>query len=102
MLVDIDAIISKEMLSDIVRIKGLRTPFYIYSKESIITQFQALYSMPNAFGLEVAYAMKAHPNQETLRILYKMGSHIDASSFNEVKRALKAECKPSRITYTTQ
>jgi diaminopimelate decarboxylase len=38
--------------------------------------------MPNAYGLEIAYAMKAMPNQHVLKILKSLGSKIDASSFN--------------------
>lgn len=80
----------------------ISTPFYLYDKNSIEKQYEQLASMDNAFGLEIAYALKASPNAHILKIFKKLGAKIDASSFNEVKRALNAGFGPRDIAYTTQ
>ena len=46
--------------------------------------------------------MKALANQSVLKILKSLGSKIDASSFNEAKRAIAAGFEPSDLSYTTQ
>lgn len=90
------------MRVDIARLKNLPTPFYLYEEDSITHQYTQLSQIPNAFGIEVSYAMKALANQSVLKILKNLGAKIDASSFNEAKRAIAAGFKPADITYTTQ
>lgn len=58
--------------------------------------------MDSAYGIEVKYAMKANSNRTILKIIKEVGGKIDASSFNEAKRAIMAGFKPCHITYTTQ
>lgn len=70
------------MLGDISKLAKIQTPFYLYNKNSILSQYQQLQSMSNAYGLEISYAMKAMPNQYILKIFKNLGSKIDASSFN--------------------
>jgi diaminopimelate decarboxylase len=78
------------------------TPFYLYDENSLIEKCQMTLSMPNAYGINVRYAMKANSNKTLLQIINKQGLFIDASSLNEVKRAEIAGISLDRIMLTTQ
>ncbi|MDX9893757.1 MAG: diaminopimelate decarboxylase [Patescibacteria group bacterium] len=78
------------------------TPLYVYDQATLEKSAQGLLNFPNAFGLTVRYAMKALPTAAILRIIDQAGLHIDASSQNEVERAMKAGIKPSKIQLTSQ
>jgi diaminopimelate decarboxylase len=58
--------------------------------------------MPNAYGLEVRYAMKANSNRSILKIINTQGLKIDASSMNEVRRARLAGIAYRDIILTSQ
>jgi diaminopimelate decarboxylase len=57
--------------------------------------------MPNAFGLKVRYAMKANSSKAILQLITSTGVEIDASSLNEVKRALLSGVSADKILLTT-
>ena len=78
------------------------TPFYLYDESLIIERCQALLRMPNAFGLEVRYAMKANPSLALLQTIANQKVGADASSVNEAKRAHRAGIPYDRIMLTTQ
>ena len=78
------------------------TPVYLYDEALIIERCQALMQMPNAFGLEVRYAMKANPSLALLQTIARQGLGADASSLNEAKRAQRAGISYDRIMLTTQ
>lgn len=78
------------------------TPLYLYDESLIIERCRALLRMPNAFGLEVRYAMKANPSLALLQTIAKEGLGADASSLNEAKRAHRAGIPYERIMLTTQ
>lgn len=78
------------------------TPLYLYDEAHIIARCQELLRMPNAYGLEVRYAMKANPCLGLLQVIGRQGLGIDASSINEAKRARVAGISCSRIMLTTQ
>src|SRR5258708_32759994 len=44
-------------------------------------------------GITVRYAMKANPTAEILRVFNKKRAHFDASTFNEVYRAIEGPAK---------
>ncbi len=78
------------------------TPTYVYSEAVLRQAVQALLTFPNAFGLIVRFAMKACPNRAILQLLNNWGLHIDASSGNEVERAMLAGIPPDHIQLTSQ
>ncbi len=78
------------------------TPFYLYDQQLIIDNCQKLLAMPQAFGLKVRYAMKANSNKSLLKLIHAQGLHIDASSLNEVRRAINAGIPYKNILLTTQ
>ncbi|KMQ50231.1 Diaminopimelate decarboxylase [Chitinispirillum alkaliphilum] len=61
-----------------------------------------LMNMPNAFGIFPRYAMKANSSRAILQEICAAGLGIDASSFNEVRRALLAGISVEKILLTTQ
>lgn len=78
------------------------TPAYLYDEALIVERCKAVLSMPNAYGLNVRYAMKANSNRTILQIVDREGLLIDASSLNEAKRAVLAGIAPAKIFLTTQ
>lgn len=79
-----------------------QTPFYLYDERMIEDRCGKALSMPNAYGITVRYAMKANSTKAIMQIIYKQDVHFDASSLNEVKRALYAGVPLDRILLTTQ
>ncbi len=78
------------------------TPLYLYDEASILDRCAALRAMPNAFGLQVGYAMKANSSRALLELVAGAGLGIDASSLNEVRRAVRAGIPSARVMLTTQ
>ncbi|NKB66317.1 MAG: diaminopimelate decarboxylase [Candidatus Latescibacteria bacterium] len=82
--------------------KQFGTPCFVYDQNTLENQARAVLDFPNAYGLTARYAMKACSNAALLRILHRMGVHIDASSGHEVERALQAGIPASHIQLTAQ
>ena len=82
--------------------KHAPTPFYIYDEGDIRQRCREMCAMPNAFGLTVRYALKANSTRALIKIIDEEGLHFDASSLNEVKRAMMAGIDPKKILLTTQ
>lgn len=78
------------------------TPVYVYDEAMVIQRCRAAMAMPNAYGLQVRYAMKANSNRTLLQIIDREGLLIDSSSLNEAKRAIMAGIAPENIFLTTQ
>jgi len=78
------------------------SPIYLYDEQSIISNCNALQSMPNAYGLTTRYAMKANSCRSILQIINKQGFQFDASSMNEIRRAHLAGIEYKKIILTTQ
>ncbi len=78
------------------------TPLYVYSEAALEDRAREMLGFPNAYGLTVRYAMKALPTKKILQVFNAQGLHIDASSGNEVQRALWAGFSPSKIQLTAQ
>ena len=89
-----------EQVRDVVERFG--TPVFVYDQRTLERQARLALQFPNAFGLTVRYAMKACPSAGILRVLTRMGLHIDASSGWEVRRALEAGVEPEKILLTAQ
>ena len=69
-------------------VEQFRTPFYLYDEEIIKKKCSEILHMPNAFGLNVRYAMKANPTMALLQLITGQGLDLDLSSMNEGKRQI--------------
>ncbi|MEM8867350.1 MAG: diaminopimelate decarboxylase [Verrucomicrobiota bacterium] len=78
------------------------TPVYVYDLKTLKANAAEVLAFPNANGLTARYAMKAAPNAAILKIFNEAGLWIDASSGNEVRRAIAAGYAPERISLSTQ
>lgn len=92
--------LSPDNIKDIAQRYG--TPVYVYSEKILREQAQKALSFSAPYGLTVRYAMKANPNRHILQIFRDLGLGIDASSGNEVHRAIKAGSKPGDMSVTAQ
>jgi diaminopimelate decarboxylase len=77
--------------------KQFGTPTYVYFQDGLESSLRSFKSVPAPFGITVRYAMKANPTAEVLRVLHgedgSNGAHFDASTFNEVFRAIAGPAK---------
>lgn len=78
------------------------TPVYLYDEAQIVQHCRNILGMPNAYGLEPRFAMKANSSRAVLQIIAREGFGIDASSLNEARRAHAAGIAYRRIMLTTQ
>jgi diaminopimelate decarboxylase len=76
------------------------TPSYIFSEKKIKEQCQALKLAVNYPKTIFRYACKAASIHALLQIIKEEGYQIDASSYNEVLRALRAGFSTDQILYT--
>ncbi len=92
--------LSEDQVRSIAKQYG--TPVFVYSQSEIQKKIDEALHFPNAFGLQVRYAMKASPNVNILKMMQAKGVLIDASSEHEVTRAIAAGFAPSSIMLTSQ
>jgi diaminopimelate decarboxylase len=89
--------LSLEALADAVG-----TPFYCYSAATIRRHYQVFAAA--LAGLEspplIAFAVKANPNLSVLRLLASEGAGADVVSEGEMRRALAAGMRPSRVIFS--
>ena len=79
--------------------KKIKTPFYIYSEESIkknISDYLADASSETLF----CYSVKANSNISLLKLIASQGMGFDVVSKGELHRAIKAGANPKRIVYS--
>jgi len=92
--------VTPEVIVETAKLGG--TPCYLYDSSIIARKCQEVLAMPNAFGIEPRYAMKANSNGTILRQIVREGFGIDASSLNEARRAQLAGIDPHKVMLTTQ
>jgi diaminopimelate decarboxylase len=78
------------------------TPCYVYDRAALEAIARRALAFPAPFGFTLRYAMKANPSRGVLDVFRGLGLHIDASSDNEVARALRAGFPPEAIQLTSQ
>jgi diaminopimelate decarboxylase len=78
----------------------LGTPFYLYSRHTLESHFQAFDSPFHGTPHLVCFSAKANSNLAVLRIFTRLGGGVDVVSGGEIFRALKAGCPPERIVYS--
>ncbi len=82
--------------------KTIPTPFYCYSKQNILDNFN---SFVNSFAeqeindYKICYAIKANCNLNLVKILANEGAGVDAVSAGEIFRAIKAGIDPKKIVF---
>ena len=75
------------------------TPAYVYSAETILTNFRRLDKALGELDHSICYAMKANSNLAILNLLAAEGADFDIVSGGELFRALKAGGRAERVTF---
>jgi len=78
------------------------TPFYCYSKNTLIENYQQFVDAFNFHKIndyKICYAIKANYNIHLVKILAQLGAGIDAVSAGEIDRAIKAKIDPKKIVF---
>ena len=75
---------------------------HVYSYDLLLNNIEKLKNFPNAYGLQVRYAIKANPHKSILSTLNKYNIHFDASSEYETMTCLNANIPASHIQLTSQ
>ena len=91
--------LSKEFLALLAKEFG--TPLYVYHAEKIKEQYRKLVDAFRGVDTRFFYACKALTNLSILKYIRSLGAHIDCSSINEVKLALRAGFQPGQVLYTS-
>jgi len=82
--------------------KKVGTPFYCYSKKSLVENYQNFVDAFSHAGItdyKICYAIKANFNIHLVKILSELGAGIDAVSAGEVFRGTKAKVNPKKIVF---
>jgi diaminopimelate decarboxylase len=82
--------------------KKFGTPLYLYDESVIVEKCRNTHAMPNAFGLNVRYAVKANANRAILQLIISQGLDLDLSTLNEVRRSDMAGASFDRMMLTSQ
>jgi len=75
------------------------TPAYVYSAETIRTNFRRLDNALAELDHSICYAMKANSNLAILNLLASEGADFDIVSGGELFRVLKAGGRADRVTF---
>jgi len=81
-------------------IKEHDAPLYVYDGDVIERKFTEFKSAFNVGKLDIHYACKALSNLSILKLMKKLGSHLDCVSVQEIQLGLKAGFEPSEIMFT--
>jgi diaminopimelate decarboxylase len=76
------------------------TPFYCYSKATLLRHFRVLKEALGDLDPLIAYSVKASPNIALIRLLAQEGAGADVVAGGELRRALAASVAPSRIVFS--
>ncbi|MDX2083275.1 MAG: diaminopimelate decarboxylase [Rickettsiales bacterium] len=82
--------------------KAVGTPFYCYSKKTLVENFNNFvdaFAAAKISDYKICYAIKANFNLHLVKILSDIGSGIDAVSAGEIYRAIKANIDPKKIVF---
>ena len=79
--------------------KNIKTPFYIYSENSIKKNIKDYISDASQKTL-FCYSVKANSNLSLLKLIASQGMGFDVVSKGELHRAIKAGANPKRIVYS--
>ena len=85
-------------LEAIARREG--TPLYVYSKDAILTRYQAYEAGFASVPHQICYAVKANSNLSILRLLAEAGAGFDIVSGGELFRVLQAGGDPAKVVFS--
>lgn len=80
--------------------KSIHTPFYLYSHNAIIDNYNKISSLLKGTNTVIAYSIKANSNLSILKILERIGAGADIVSIGELKRARMAGINAKKIVYS--
>ena len=81
----------------------VKTPFYLYSEKTLIENYNLFLGAAKKAKIQeplICFALKANPNLKLLKTLAKEGAGADIVSQGELKRALDAGIKASKIVFS--
>ncbi len=76
------------------------TPFYVYSKKSMVDRFYAFKKAFEDIPNRIHYAVKSSSNINIIKLFCSLGAGLDVNSGGELYRALKAGANPRNILFT--
>jgi diaminopimelate decarboxylase len=79
--------------------KQIPTPFYCYSRQNIVDNYQDFAANFLDIDHKICYAIKANCNLSIVKLFASLGSGIDAVSAGEIHRALIAGIDPKKIVF---
>lgn len=85
-------------LSELAKIYG--TPFYVYSKKSMVDRYRDFEKAFEDIPHQTHYAVKSNSNINIIKLFYSLGAGLDVNSAGELYRALKAGVNPDKILFT--
>lgn len=91
--------ISKDKLLQLVDQEG--TPSYVYSLETVTSQYEKIKTALKDIPARVFYATKANANPLILGKLKELGSGVEAVSPGEIARAIEVGFSPEDIIFTS-
>jgi len=80
--------------------KKYETPFYLYSNNALVYNYNSLDKLLKNFNAVIAYSVKANSNLSVLRTFASCGAGADIVSIGELKKAIIAGISPSKIVYS--
>lgn len=81
--------------------KKVATPFYLYSRKTLIDHFRKLKKAFQSLEPLICYSMKANSSLAICRALVKEGAGLDIVSGGELFKALRVGCPAKRIVYAS-
>ena len=79
--------------------RKIRTPFYLYSKKTILRHFNQIQDAFKEIDPLICFSIKSNSNPAILKMLNKAGAGFDLTSQWEGKKALKAGADPKKIVF---
>ncbi len=76
------------------------TPLYVYSYQSLVTQFKTLDDAFKNHDHLICYSVKANSNIAIMKTFFNLGAGADVVSAGELRRALSAGCDPQKIVFS--
>lgn len=75
------------------------TPFYLYSKNTLLRHYQRLEESLAGIDHIICYAVKANPSLGICKVLADAGSGAEIVSGGELHRAVRVEIPPEKIVF---
>jgi len=81
------------------KLKGSRTPYYLYDMDLLRLTLESAVSMAKKYGFVLHYAVKANYDPRILEMVRSFGLGADCASIGELRCAIEAGFEPSKIVY---